>query len=485
MSTLPLLLLALGATAGPIGAPIASPVAPAAIAAVTIARDPADSLYKAAREALANGDYDRAARLFHDVAAQYPKSALVPDAMYYEAFARYRNGASGDLEQARALLDAVRVRYPSYAGRAEANALATRVCGVLAQQGDAACAASITAEAQATGVAAQATMAEAQTTAAEAQATAAEAQATAAGAMRHARSDDQVPGCGSGDDDRVAALNALLQMDADRAMPILDKVLARRDACSAPLRRKAVFLVSQKQTPQTVDVLLRVAQNDPDPRVREQAVFWLSQVPGDRTVTVLSDILRKSSDPAIRDKAIFALSQSRSDRARQLLREYATDASAPVALREKAIFWMGQDQAAGTSEYLESLYTKLSDPALREKALFALSQRHDAATSAWLLDLAKRTSEPLELRKKALFFASESGASTAQIASLYDALPAGPMREQAVFALSQRRDPAAVDKLIAIARSDKDPEARKKAIFWLGQSRDPRAAQYLSELIDK
>jgi len=30
-------------------------------------------------------------------------------------------------------------------------------------------------------------------------------------------------------------------------MPILQKVLARRDACSVALRRKAVFLVSQKR----------------------------------------------------------------------------------------------------------------------------------------------------------------------------------------------------------------------------------------------
>lgn len=469
MFTLPLLLLALGVTPGT----MAGPGAHEAVAAVAIARDPADSLYKAAREALANGDYDRAARLFHDVAAKYPKSALVPDAMYYEAFARYRNGASGDLETARTLLDQVRTRYPSYAGAGEARALATRVCGVLAQQGDASCAATIAAEAQATATAAQATAAAAQ----------------AAGAARAvARAgdpdDDQPAGCPP-NDDRIAALNALLQMDAERATPILEKVLARRDACAAPLRRKAVMLVAQKQTPQTVDVLLRVAQSDPDPRVREQAVFWLSQVPGDRTVSVLSDILRTSSDPAIRDKAIFALSQTRSERARQLLRDYATNASAPTALREKAIFWIGQDQSKDADAYLKSLYARLSDPALKEKALFALSQRHDAATSGWLLDLAKRESEPVETRKKALFFASEGGATTAQIASFYDALPAGVMRKQAVFVLAQRRDAAAVDKLLSIARSDKDPEARKQAIFWLGQSHDPRAAQLLSELIDK
>jgi hypothetical protein len=34
---------------------------------------------------------------------------------------------------------------------------------------------------------------------------------------------------------------------ARQAMPILQMVLARRDACSVALRRKAVFLVSQKR----------------------------------------------------------------------------------------------------------------------------------------------------------------------------------------------------------------------------------------------
>ena len=69
-------------------------------------------------------------------------------------------------------------------------------------------------------------------------------------------------------------------MDSERAMPILKKVLERRDTCSAGLRRKAVFLVSQKRTDETANILMNVARTDPDGEVREQAVFWLSQVPG-------------------------------------------------------------------------------------------------------------------------------------------------------------------------------------------------------------
>jgi HEAT repeat protein len=425
----------------------------AVVAQATIARDPADSLYKAARDALAQGDYARAAQLFHDVGARYPQSAFAPDALYYEAFARYHSGETDDLQAARALLDTLRAKYPSYRGRGEAGALATRVCGALAQQGDATCAARISAEAHASAT---------------------------GSASSSAQSD-----CNNEDDDRAAALNALLQMDADRAMPILEKVLARRDACSASLRRKAVFLVSQKQTPQTVDVLLRVARTDPDPEVRGQAVFWLSQVPGDRTVDVLSEILHGSSDPSIRDKAIFALSQNHSQRASELLRQYATDASAPKDLRAKAIFWIGQHDDAASRQFLESLYEKLTDVDLKDKALFALSQQHEGDHGAWLLDIARRPSEPIEMRKKALFYAGQGGATTAQIASFYDALPPGEMREQAVFVLSQRNDDAAINKLISIARSDKDPDARKRAIFWLGQSQNPRAVQFLQELIEK
>src|SRR5213592_5065811 len=101
-------------------------------------------------------------------------------------------------------------------------------------------------------------------------------------------------------------------MDADRAVPILKSILARRDSGSTCLRRKAVFLVSQKRSSETSALLLNAVRSDPDQEVREQAVFWLSQVPGDETVAALDSILRGSKDSDIQEKAIFALSQHHS-----------------------------------------------------------------------------------------------------------------------------------------------------------------------------
>jgi hypothetical protein len=64
-------------------------------------------------------------------------------------------------------------------------------------------------------------------------------------------------------------------------------------------------------------------------------------------------------------------------------------------------------------------------------------------------------------------------------------MPDREMREQLIFVYSQRRDPAAVDKMFDIARRDPDRELRTRAIFWLGQSKDPRVMQFLSDLINE
>src|SRR5260370_1222863 len=200
------------------------------------------------------------------------------------------------------------------------------------------------------------------------------------------------------DDVRIAALNGLRQMDATNALRILKKVLAKRDACSAGLRRKAVFIVSQKRSGETEDILLDVARNDPDSEVRQQAVFWLSQPGSDHAVTALDSILRSATDPELQDKAIFALSQIHNARAAQILRDYATNQRAPGAAREKAIFWLGQQQSPENAAFLRGVYAKLTSVDLKEKVIFSLSQMGGADNGRWLMDIALNEREPVKMR---------------------------------------------------------------------------------------
>src|SRR5437762_11793040 len=127
-------------------------------------------------------------------------------------------------------------------------------------------------------------------------------------------------------------------MDAANAVPILRRVLSKRDACSAALRRKAVFILSQKRTEDVVNILLDVARNDPDHEVREQAVFWLSRVPSERAVELLDSILRTSPDGEIQKQAVFALSQQHNPRAGELLRAYAERPGVPDEVLAQLLF---------------------------------------------------------------------------------------------------------------------------------------------------
>jgi len=421
--------------------------------------DPADSLYRRAREALNRRNYTQAADLFRQVTSRYPKSPSAPSAMYFRAFSLYQAGSVDRMRESRDVLTALEKNYPN-ADLADAKTLRTRVCGELAQHGDAQCAAEV----------------------------AKIAGRTETGSGKSAATSSQGARCSEDDDDeRVVALNALLQMDSDRAMPILKKVLERRDPCSYVLRRKAVFLVSQKGGEEAADILMQTAKNDPDQETREQAVFWLGQVRSDRAVPLLEDLLKNSKDNEIKNKALFALSQQSAPRAGQVLRDFAERETEDQELREQAIFWLGQKRSEDNATYLKGLYSRVKTDALKEKIIFSLSQQRNFGNAEWIMKIALDPKESIEMRKQALFWAGQNGgASTESFASLYDKMTDSEIKEQLIFVLSQRgRDGKALEKLMDIAKNDKDKELRTKAVFWLGQSRDPRAAKFLEDLISK
>ncbi|HEV8598221.1 MAG TPA: HEAT repeat domain-containing protein [Gemmatimonadales bacterium] len=429
-------------------------------------QDPADQLYRDARAALNRERFSTAADLFAQIYTKYPRSSYAGDAYYWQAYALSRR--SGD-EALRKALDVLRLqeqKAPNASTRRDAETLATRIQGQLAQGGNEEAAAVIAATASA-----------AATVSASASPSASTIVRT-----RQSRNRDR---CGDEDDVQTAALNALQNMDEDRALPILKKVLARRDAESVCLRRKAMFIVSQHEGAETERILLEAARSDPDGEVREQAVFWLSQVDSPSAVSALDSILRSATDPVLQEKAIFALSQQDSPKARQALRDFALRSGASEDLREKAIFWIGQGDDPDRLDFLKTLYGQLKSEALREKILFSISQIDDRASSQWLLSIAGDVNAEIELRKKALFWVGQSDYPLSELATLYERMPSREMKEQLIFVYSQRSEKAAVDRLMQIAKTETDRELRKKAIFWLGQMNDPRVPEFLASLLEK
>ncbi len=411
-------------------------------------QDPADSLYRQGRRLLNRSAYRDAASVFRVIRTdeRYRASAYRPSAYLYEAMALARVGVSDALREARQLLAQLQRQYPDDRLIRNAEALDVEIAGRLARGGDAVAAAQV------------------------------------------ARRAAQRGQCASEDDDiRLTALNALLHMDAANAVPILREIMARRDQCSAQLRRQAVFLLSQKRGQGIDQILLDALRNDPDPEVREAAVYWLSQVNTSEAVAALQNVLRESSDGDVQEKALFALSQNRSERATQVLRDFASRSDVPSELRRHAIFHLGQRRGSGNAAFLRTLYSQIQDVETKEHILHSIAQVRDPQNGEWLLEIALREGESSESRKRALFYAAQQGALPIQrIGQLYDNARDRELKEHVLFALSQRlRDPAAVEKLMDIGRKETDPELRKTAVFWLSQSRDPRVSAFLLEIIKR
>jgi HEAT repeat protein len=292
--------------------------------------------------------------------------------------------------------------------------------------------------------------------------------------------------CGPDQEVRVAALQSLLNMNAERAIPILQQVLENKDACSAELRQQAVFMIGQKMGDEAVDILLDLAHRnpDPDPAVVEQAVFWLSRVDSEEALEALDEILQESREPEIQEAALFAISQHQSDRSTRILRSYLERTDLSGELRENAIFWASQ--GPGGVDYVRSIWDRLDDPDLRANVLHAVAREGRDEDRQWLVGLAMDPNEDMEVRQNALFWAGQTGGFTMQeLRELFSGFSDPEMKEHVVFVASQRSDKEAVDFLMEIAEDKENGDLRENAIFWLGQSDDPRVPEFLLRIIGR
>ncbi len=121
-----------------------------------------------------------------------------------------------------------------------------------------------------------------------------------------------------------------------------------------------------------------------------------------------------------------------------------------------------------------------------DELLTAASMADSVVIWPELLGIARDRTLSSETRRQAVFWLGQAAgdAATRGLDSVAtDDRGDLDVREQAVFALSQRPADEGVPVLIRIARTHPHPELRRKALFWLGQSGDSRAIALFEELL--
>lgn len=148
---------------------------------------------------------------------------------------------------------------------------------------------------------------------------------------------------------------------------------------------------------------------------------------------------------------------------------------------------LGMVPAREAADYLVAV-ARTERGTIGEKAIFPATIADSADIWPAFLEIARDSDVPRGARNQSVFWLGQAAgdAATANLKDIViDNSVDREVRESAVFALSQRPREEAVPALIAVARTNRDPEIRKKALFWLGQSHDPRAVDLFEELLTK
>jgi len=429
-------------------------------AARALQGDPADSLYRAAHDLMARGEYGRSAQLFKDIAQKYPKSRYQDDLPYNEAFARYRIGTARELETAAHLLEP----------------RAKKLLGVVPASNDAP------------------EMSRGRIRASEREVVGLYIRVNQALALRGngdaARivADAAAPRANSCDGEdgqfKRETMGALSMMDPQQALPILKHVLDKPDECTAELRRSAVFILGRRGDAEAATIIASTAKSDPSPSVRAEAINWLPKLLGDPGVAMLEDVLRTEQDERIQRSVVHTLATSTNQRARTAIRAIIDRKDAPLNLRREAVSGITSGRATSDdAAYLRGLYARTDDEQLKQTIVSAVARFASPETDEWILNIAKNPNEASSVRGAAIGFVMRSG-SVADWIKLYDAAASFDVRSRIVTALENRKETEAADKLVEIAKTSTVPSLRLKAISALSSRKDPRLPQLLDEIMN-
>jgi HEAT repeat protein len=412
--------------------------------------DPADSIYQLGREMLGRQDYSRAAAKLGEMIAKYPNSRNVTPAAYWQAFALYRVGTMESLRSALKVLEtnAQQFQYSynsSY--RSDAPALQARVLRALAERNE----------------------------------SGADAKLRDLIAKYPAVTCDREK-----IDIQSQVLQSLYQTDPDAAAPYIQQYLSTRDACTAGLRRSAIYLLANRGTEANTNLIAQIARTDTVRSVRAQAIEVLSRMPGDAAISTLQQLMN-DPDEQIQAAAVRSLMRSDNPKARAAMRMSLIDKrDAPERQRVEAIRSFDRDNTTpDDAAYLRSLFNRAGESdRIKDAIISAIGNMPTEDNLKFLMDVAQNQNESSSIRATALRRVTQrQNLTTDNLIKLYDATDNRSMRNSLVDALAQRPEPAAVNKLLDIVKNSTDPDVRSNAIQELLRKNDKAITQKVLDLI--
>ena len=149
------------------------------------------------------------------------------------------------------------------------------------------------------------------------------------------------------------------------------------------------------------------------------------------------------------------------------------------------VFWLGTASNEESLGWLESAFPKAESEHLKTTLLFLASCHTGTRGYAFLKKVALGP-ESEKVRESAVFWLGNTGdaRSLADLKEIYGREKSTSLKKQIIFAMQLNKAREATLELIAIAKSDAEPEVRKQAVFWLGQKASAESVKALQDIVE-
>ena len=199
-----------------------------------------------------------------------------------------------------------------------------------------------------------------------------------------------------------------------------------------------------------------------DEELKLMALRGIMQSDPEQALPVIEKMLTGANSPKVKDRALFVLSQSHSARARDIIAGVAKGNANPD-LQLRAIRYIGIMGGQDNRQILSDVYKSSNDAAVKRSILRSFMTAGDKER----LFAAARSETDASLRTEAIRQLGVMHASS-ELAQLYTTETAIDAKKSILQSMFVGGDS---DKLIELAKNEKDPELRKTAIRNLGLMR--------------
>ena len=269
---------------------------------------------------------------------------------------------------------------------------------------------------------------------------------------------------------KLMALRALMNSDAERAMPIIEQMLAGPN--SPKVKDRALFVLSQSNSSRAREIIANVAKGASNPDLQLRAIKYLGIMGGNDNRQILADVYRASTDPAVK-RAIIRSFMVSGDRARLLAspraRPTPTCAARPCS---SSASWARMRSSPSSIRPRQSVDVK-------KRIIQAMFVGGNADK---LIELAKSEKDPT-LRRSAVRNLGLMGASRTgdAIKAIYQSDTSPEIRKEAINALFLQNNGRI---LVELARAEKDPAMKKEMVSKMSNmGKSKEVTDYLLELL--